>query len=143
MGYLPNGKLKDLRREIFSVSDDYYERFIFRKSLVKLREDVPEKYREIAATATETDFSYTDEYLDRIEPYIVGEGSRLDGFAYCIGNVIVSLPKVKRIWKAIKNAYNDDYDLEKLFMFAITYGSYYVDSELQELRSIINERKLD
>ena len=143
LAYLPNGKLKDLRREIFNVSDDYYERFIFRKSLVKLREDIPEKYREIAATATETDFSYTDEYLDRIEPFMVGEGSRLDGFAYSIGNVIVSMPKVKRIWKAIRNAYDNDFDLDKLFMFAITYGSYYVDSELQELNSVINERKFD
>ena len=141
--YLPNGKLKDLRREIFNVSDDYYERFNFRKSLVKLREDIPEKYREIAATAQDVDFSYTDEYLDRIEPFIVGEGSKLDSFAYSIGNVIVSLPKVKRIWKAIRKVYDNDFDLDKLFMFAITYDSYYVDSELQELNSVINGRKLD
>ena len=74
---------------------------------------------------------------------MVGEGSRLDGFAYSIGNVIVSMPKVKRIWKAIRKAYDNDFDLDKLFMFAITYGSYYVDSELQELSSVINERKFD
>ncbi len=139
--YLPNGKLKDLRKEILSVSEEYYQLSNRRKTLEDARREIPEKYVEIANNAIELDINYNDEYLERIEPYIVGEGSKLEGYAYNINGVIVSLPKVKRIWKAIRKAYENDFDLEKLFMYAITYGSYYVDSELQELNSVINERK--
>ena len=140
--YLPNGKLKKLRQEIFSVSEDYYRSFNQRKHLDELRREIPDKYAQVAASATELDFAYDDEYLDRLKPYIIVNGSRLSGLAYDINGVIVSIPKVIRIWKAIRNAYEGDFDLDKLFMYAITYGSYYVESELQELNSVINERKL-
>ncbi len=139
--YLPNGKLKKLRQEIFSVSEDYYKTFIFRKNLEIERQAIPEKYVQIAETATETDFSFSDEYIERLMPYIVGSESKIGGLAYDINGVIVSLPKVLRIWKAIKKAYDNDFDLDQLFMYTLTYGSYYVDSELQELKSVINERK--
>ena len=143
LSYRANGQLHAVRREVDGFDEEYYSKQIERPSLAELRKDVPEKYRTIAEEAQDIDFNYSDEYLDRLEGYIFGEGSALDGLAYIIGDVVVSLPKVKRIWKAIRNNYSEDYDLDKLFVFALTYGSYYDDSELLELNSVINERKFD
>ena len=143
LSYRANGQLHAVRREVDGYDEEYYSKQIERPSLEELRSEIPEKYRTIAEAAKDVDLDYSDEYLDRIEGYIFGEGSQLDGLAYLIGDVVVSLPKVKRIWKAIRSNYSEDYDLDKLFIFALTYGSYYDDSELLELNSVINERKFD
>ncbi len=143
LSYLPNGKLQSIRTELYDVEDDFYSRQLKREELDELRSEIPEKYKKIALEAIEIDFDYSDEYLDRLEPYVFGEESDLFGLAYLVGDVVVSLPKVKRIWKAIRNNYNEDFDLDKLFMYALTYGSYYDSSELLSLSSIINGRKFD
>jgi hypothetical protein len=143
LNYLPNGKLQSIRTELYTVPEDFYSNQLKRVELDELRSEIPEKYKKIALEATDIDFDYSDEYLDRLDGYVFGEESNLFGLAYLIGDVVVSLPKVKRIWKAIRSKYNEDFDLDKLFMYAVTYGSYYDGPELLSLSSIINGRKFD
>ena len=139
--YTYNGKLESLRKELYDVEENFYRTQIKNENLDILRAEIPDKYRAIADSAVETDLDYSDEYLDRLNDAIIGEGSYVKGLAYDWKGVMISLPKVKRIWKAIRENYENDFDLDKLFMYALTYGSYYMDSEIELLNSVINGRK--
>ena len=141
--YLSNGKLKEKRREANNLPENYYSALLSRPSLESFRSGIPQKYKEIANNAFDINLDYQDEYLARLEPYKIDTDLSIKGLAYNIYGVIVSLPKVKRIWYAIKSNYDNDFDLNKLFAFAITYNSYYNDEEISILSTAINERKMN
>ncbi len=77
-----------------------------------------------------------DEYISRLDnDPNVGENEH----AYVINGVRVSKLKFKRIWTLImKSGLADNIDKDQLFILALTYNSYYRDSDLKALKEYVS-----
>ena len=141
LDYRSDGSLKEIRRML--IDDDIKIEDQFEKNAL-IQYNYSEQIGRVIPEAFEIDLSYSDTYLARLDKYIVNNGSMLDGLAYDIGGVIISLPKIKRIWKALYNTYKNDsnIDLEELFIIAITYNSYLSEEEINIIIGTIKGRKL-
>ncbi len=131
----PNtNKLRSIRteKEPYDLDD-----FINRDNVDRLIADIPDSL-----------ITYIDENEYNVDKYIVDSYTeRLDNdpnvinteHAYIINGVRVSKRKFKRIWTLInKSGLVNNIDKDLLFLLALTYNSYYRDSDLEVLKEYVH-----
>lgn len=130
----PNRTLRGVRSDDPSDLD----RVVNRSNIERLLSNVPDSL-----------ITYIDEHEYSIDKYVqddyidifdnAPEVNNINGRAYEINGVRVSIMKFKRIWTLIvKSGLADDIDMHTLLMLALTYNSYYRDADIVKLQEYVS-----
>lgn len=115
-----------------------------RPHLEQLRSEIPAHYIrkieiideiDILNLAEAINLDYSDEYIEKLEQYHdEKDTSKLGQLSYNINGVYISRLKFRKIWKALMEMYDQDVEIEKMLLFALTYKSYYTEQEFEVLK---------